>query len=210
MTAEAFAVSAAGAGTTPTARIGPNAVLQTLAAVEASEGRPVAQAVARDAGLPSDWPEGLIPEAWFLAVVEATRRRLGRARAEAVLADAGARTARYVRAHRIPALFRALLRALPARLAVPLLLAAFRRHAWTFAGSGRFRVEGRYPGTLVLDDCPTCRSHDPTSGGAYYAAAFENLLASACARARVDEVTCRAQGADACRFRVGFEHAHPI
>lgn len=191
-------------------RIGPNAVLQTLAALEALEGRPVAEAVARDAAMPATWPDGLIPEAWFLRVLRATRARLTSSAAERVLRDAGARTADYVAANRIPGPVRSILRVLPARLAVPFLLKAFERHAWTFAGRGTFAVEGGYPGVIRLDDCPTCR--DPIAaehGGAYYEAAFAGLMRLAAPRVSITEIECRVRGAAACRFRIDVGASAP-
>jgi divinyl protochlorophyllide a 8-vinyl-reductase len=115
-----------------------------------------------------------------------------------------------VAAHRIPGPFRRLLRALPARLAVPLLLKAFARHAWTFAGRGRFTVEGAYPGTIRLEDCPTCR--EPirgARGGAYYEAAFAGLLRIAAPDVSVREIACLTQGAPACRFRIHLRATAP-
>jgi len=189
------------------ARIGPNAVLQTLSALRELEGPAVADAVAQAAGLPERWPQGLIPEAWFIAVLRAVRRALPRPRAEAVLARSGARTAAYVARHRIPAPFRGLLRLLPRRWAVPLLLRAFRRHAWTFAGSGRFELDG--PAAVRLAESPTSRAETAPPAGmacSYYASAFEGLLALADPQVRVREVACRASGAPACRFTLDPSH----
>ena len=50
------------------------------------------------------------------------------------------RTGDYLLAHRIPKPVQALLKRLPAPLAARVLLAAITRHAWTFAGSGRFEA----------------------------------------------------------------------
>lgn len=189
------------------ARIGPNAVIQTLAALRTLEGPDLADRVAGAADLPEQEPTAMIPEAWFTRLVATVRRELPPDRADAVLARSGAGTARYVAHNRIPAFFRGLLRLLPARLAIPLLLAAFRRHAWTFAGQSRFEVQGRYPGTIVLDDAPTCRHgsrHD--SSGSYYEAAFEGLLSLARRKVRVTEIACRAEGAPACRFLIRLDN----
>ena len=189
------------------ALIGPNAVIQTLEALRALEGPDLADRVADAAELPDREPEAMIPEAWFVRLVAALRRELPHQRAENVLALAGARTARYVAANRIPSPFRALLRLLPARAAIPLLLAAFRRHAWTFAGRSRFEARGGYPGSIVLNDAPTCRhGRDRSGSGSYYEAAFEGLLSLASQRVRVTEVACRANGAPACRFLIRLDN----
>lgn len=160
-------------------------------------------------GLPADFPEGLIPEAWFTAVVDALREAVPSTRSEEILARSGGYTADYVNAHRIPGPFRRLLGALPARLALPLLVWAFRRHAWTFAGGGSFRVEGPYPGTLVLEGCPTCRRPAEGRTGRYYESAFQGLLGLAAPGVRVREVECHAEGAPACRFQILLENPHP-
>jgi divinyl protochlorophyllide a 8-vinyl-reductase len=187
-------------------RIGPNAVLQTLRALREREAPEVAHLVPTRAQLPQSWPDGMIPEVWFVRLVHALRATLPADRAEAILRQSGTYTADYVGQHRIPALFRGLLRLLPARLGIPLLLTAFRRHAWTFAGGGRFQAEGAFPGTIVLAGCPTCRAEAaaPDSGhaGAYYEAAFEGLLRLAAPGVRVREVSCQASHASRCRFQI--------
>jgi divinyl protochlorophyllide a 8-vinyl-reductase len=191
-------------------RIGPNAVLQTLVALEELEGPRIADRVRAAAGLPTDWPEGLIPEAWFLETIRATRAQLRAAAVEAILHEAGDRTAAYVAAHRIPRPVRAVLGWLPARLALPLLLKAFAKHAWTFAGRGSFAVEGPYPGVIRLEDCPTCRDPFATDhSGAYYEAAFAGLLRLAAPDVSVREIACLTQGAPACRFRIHLSATAP-
>lgn len=185
------------------AQIGPNAVLQTLAALEHLEGADRRDSAARRARIEPANLTGMIPEAWFLALIRAVRDLLPPARADAVLRLAGAWTADYVAENRIPGFFRGLLAALPARVGIPLLLAAFRRHAWTFAGSGRFSVEGGYPGTLVLEHCPTCRpGSSQVPAGAYYEAAFEGLLHIVDSRVRVREFRCRSVGDPSCQFAI--------
>ena len=189
-----------------TPRIGPNAVLQSLRALDEQAGSAARAELALAAGLPETWPEGLIPEAWFVRLVDTLRTGPNAEDAAAVLAGGGRYTAGYVAAHRIPGPFKRLLAALPRRWAVPLLLAAFKRHAWTFAGAGTFRYEraarGRY--TLILQDSPTCRRPGASPGGHFYEAAFEGLLRLASPTVRVREVACRRLGAPACRFDVHF------
>jgi divinyl protochlorophyllide a 8-vinyl-reductase len=202
------AAAPARARTTP-ARIGPNSVLQTMRALRELEAPDVARRVAAQAALPDPLPPGMIPEAWFVSLVGTLRDALPPDRAEAVQRRAGRYTADYVGNNRIPRAFRGLLAVLPARASIPLLLAAFARHAWTFAGGGRFRVEGAFPGTIVLGGCPTCRDEHAGAigGGAYYEAAFEGLLRLAAPGVRVTEITCQARGAPACRFQISL---HPL
>jgi divinyl protochlorophyllide a 8-vinyl-reductase len=135
------------------------------------------------------------------------RETLGDAEARAVARAAGTRTADYLLAHRIPKPVQALLKALPARLSAHLLLAAVRRHAWTFAGSGHFSARAGRPGApvvLAIRDNPLCRDlQTETPACDFYAATFERLFQVLVARrARVVEVACEACGDDECRFEV--------
>lgn len=185
------------------ARIGPNAILQTLRSVEEAVGREAADRLAQRCGFPTQLPPGLIPESWFLTLVAEVRAAFPPAMAEAILGRSGTLTAAYVTRNRIPAFVRVLLRVLPVRLALPLLQGAIGRNAWTFAGSGRFRVEGPYPGVLILEGAPTCRPPGPPArAGSYYEAAFRDLLALAAPGVRVREVACQGGGDPACRFRI--------
>lgn len=192
-------------------RIGPNAVIQTLRAVAELESAALRQALPERAALPDAAPTAMIPDEWFVRLLRAVRASLPPARAEAVLRRSGELTAAYVAKNRIPAPFRALLRILPPRLGIPLLLRAFRRHAWTFAGAGRFSYEGPYPGSLILEGGPTCRagSTDGVVGhaGAYYEAAFEGLLRLAAPRVHVREVACQAASSPVCRFAVMLDES---
>lgn len=185
------------------ARIGPNSVMRTLQALEERHGPEMASRLHRRAGLPAHRWTALIPEVWFVDVIRELRTLLPEDEADEILRRAGALTGDYVRDNRVPAVFRRLLGILPSRWALPLLLRAFRRHAWTFAGSGRFRYEGAYPPVLVLEGAPTCRSRGrPEGSGSYYEAAFETLLALAAPGIRVREVACQATGDPACRFEL--------
>ncbi len=177
--------------------------MRTLQAVEESYGTAKVAELHRRAALPARRWDTLIPEAWFLDLIRELRLLLPEEEAEAMLRRAGTLTGEYVTENRIPAPFRRLLSVLPPGWAVPLLLRAFRRHAWTFAGSGHFRFEGRHPSVLVLEGAPTCRTPGgPVRGGSYYEAAFETLLALAAPGIRVREVTCQSGGDPACRFEL--------
>jgi len=136
------------------ARIGPNAIVQLVAVLDREVGRRTRDRVMRLAGQKVPPPEaGMWPEAAARAVHLAVYRDLP-VRAEDLMAKAGTATADYLLAHRIPAVARLLMRRLPARLGARLLTAAIARHAWTFAGSGSFRVAARAPLTFELADNP--------------------------------------------------------
>ena len=174
------------AGGDPVALIGPNAVLQTVAAMEARLGGAETRAILDDAqiaALPSG--EAMIPEVHALRLHRwlALHEPLG---SFVIAEDAGARTADYIIAHRIPRPAVWLLRHLPAPAAAPLLMAAIRKHAWTFIGAGQFAAEGAWRFTID-------RSHaddailPPDSLFHWYAAVFTRLYRELVAR----DCTCR-------------------
>jgi divinyl protochlorophyllide a 8-vinyl-reductase len=184
-------------------RIGPNAIIQTLAALEVLEGPGTRDRIARLAGVSGEETSGMVPETRFLSLLAALRRTLDDGAARRVLLLAGEKTGDYVAANRIPAAVRGLLHLLPPRTGIPMLLKAFQRNAWTFAGRSDFEVTGGFPGDLLLNDAPTCRligSARPTGG--YYEAAFQRLLSLASPDVVVTETECRSSGASKCRFRV--------
>ena len=168
------------------ALIGPNAVLQTVAVMEERLGHAETTAILADAQitrLPSG--EHMIPE------IEALRLHRWLAMHDPVGAwviaeEAGARTADYIIAHRIPRAAGWLLRHLPARAAAPVLMAAIRKHAWTFIGAGAFAPTDAWHFTIdreaARDSLPP-----PESLFAWYAAVFTRLYRKLVA----DDCTCR-------------------
>lgn len=188
-------------------RIGPNAIIQVAAALRARLGDATAAPLLEGAtGYRLDTlPSAMVDEGEVQALMQAVIGELGAASAAPLLRDAGRRTADYLLANRIPRLVQPLIRALPPRLGLTVLLAAVSRHAWTFAGSGRFRVvpNGDWP-ELVFEDCAICRG---MRGAArvcdYYAGTFEGLFVRLIGRdLRVIECECIAQGGATCCFRV--------
>ncbi len=181
-------------------RIGPNAVTRLAEALGAA-----APAIFDAAGLPhrlASPPDSMVPEADVIALHRALRAGLAPDQADRVAREAGRRTAQYLLAHRIPRAMQALLRLLPPTLAAHLLLRAIGRHAWTFAGSGRFRILPGTPPRFAIEHGPIARAGaapHPVCG--YYAATFETLCAALVSpRARVEEIACEAMGAPACLF----------
>jgi divinyl protochlorophyllide a 8-vinyl-reductase len=69
---------------------------------------------------------------------------------DALMADAGARTGRYILKNRIPGAARALLKLLPAALASRALLKAIRANAWTFAGNAEVSVTPGHPAIIEI------------------------------------------------------------
>lgn len=189
-------------------RIGPNSIIQTLRALQQLESPEVLTEIKRRAEVPEVLPPGMIPEIWFVQLIRAVRETLPADRASKVLHLSGTWTAAYVSKNRIPAPVRAFLAVAPRRLAVPILLKAFAKNAWTFAGAGRFSTAGGFPGTILLEGCPTARSESqPPADGcccSYYEAAFEGLLSLAINPVYVREVACQSAGAAACRFQINI------
>jgi len=157
MNATAFGTKRSLAAYQPTAgRIGPNAVLQLEAALREGLGQAALESVFRRAGLSgllADPPRSMIDERIAVALYGALFAELPK-HAPAIAADAGRRTADYVRARRIPALARLVVSALPAWLAAGLLLQAIAKNGWTFAGSGRVRVEPGHRHLIEIVDNP--------------------------------------------------------
>lgn len=189
------------------ARIGPNAVTRIADALRAEFGPDGARGVFAAAGLVRYLdapPQRMVDEGEVALLHRRLRESLGTDAARRIGREAGLRTGDYLLAHRIPWPVQWLLRALPAPLAARVLLGAIGRHAWTFAGSGRFRVLHGTPLLLFIEDNPLCRgvvADEPLCD--FYAATFERLFrvlvhpASA-----VREVACEATGAPACVFEV--------
>lgn len=156
------------------ALIGPNAVLKAVEVMEERLGVAETAAILADAQitrLPSG--EHMIPEIEALRLHRwlAMHDPMG---ALVIAEEAGARTADYIIAHRIPRAAVWLLRRLPARLAAPLLMAAIRQHAWTFVGAGAFEPAGAWRFTIdraaAADSLPP-----PDSLFVWYAAVFTRL-----------------------------------
>lgn len=180
------------------ARIGPNAVLQLMAVIDRDLGRTMRDRVFAGLRLPPP-DSGMIPESEAIAAHRALRDALP-ARADDLLVAAGQATADYILRHRIPAVARGVVRALPAPLGARLLARAIERHAWTFAGSGYFRVASLSPLVFELRDNPLAEPGKPCL---WHAAVFERLFARLVwPQVRVTETDCAGQGAALCRFEL--------
>ncbi|SLN51597.1 V4R domain protein [Roseivivax jejudonensis] len=195
-------------GAAPPARIGPNAVLQLLAVLDARGDATARDRVLARAGLDA-LPSGdaMIAEDMAVRLHHALRHELPQ-EAPSILRDAGRRTADYLLAHRIPRAAHRLLRALPPPLSARLLTAAISRHAWTFAGSGRFRAIRRDRFEIadnafargVSADHALCVWHE-----AVFARLYGELVASdiVCI-----ETACAARDpGGVCRFELTLGHA---
>lgn len=192
------------------ARIGPNALIQTTAALMEARGGDAAHALLRGIGrhdLIDSPPTSMVDEREFVQLINALRAAYGVEATGAILSRSGELTAAYVLANRIPGPAHGLLRALPRPIALRILLRAVGAHAWTFAGGGRFsfKVGSRHT-TLRLAECPECRgmaAREPLCR--YYEGCFQSLLRPLIdRRLTVREVECAATGGDACVFEVSW------
>ncbi len=191
-----------GAGLRLTGEIGPNALLQLAPVLDARFGDGRAQALFADHGV-GEIPERMIAEAPVVGVHQAVRRDHPE-EARALLRAAGRGTADYILAHRIPRAAQAVLRALPARLAGPLLGKAIAKNAWTFAGSGEFQMPRLSPPVFEIWDNPLVRG-EVADGPIcdWHVAVFQRLFRVLVhPRVRVVETRCCAAGSSACRFVV--------
>ncbi len=150
-------------------RIGPNAVIRLVEALDAFDGRAVTTRLFRSADLEAyvvTPPETMVPEDQVTALHHKLRREMGASHAASVSWIAGLRTADYLLANRIPKPVQRLLKLLPRRLAAFILLKAIGNHAWTFAGTSRFSWRIGRTITLTFENCPLCREialHPPVA-----------------------------------------------
>jgi len=184
--------------TTPTdAKIGPNALIQTVTALRADYGDAQTAAILANSGqlaLMRHDPTHMVRECEFDQLVTALAEGLGHSHAKRVLHRSGALTADYLLEHRIPGVFQQLLRLLSwrhlaHRFAMRLLLLAVSKNAWTFVGSGAFSYTLDRNAIICVES--SMRYAGVASG--FYGGTFERLVHSL-----ID--------ADACVY---FVHAAP-
>lgn len=156
------------------ALIGPNAVLQTVWAMERHLGKAAAREVLEVAGIdPLPSGDAMIAEVHALRLHHALAA-LHPHEAEAIALEAAAGTADYIIAHRIPKVANWALRHLPAPLAARLLMRAIRSHAWTFIGAGAFTVTGPWHFTIDRSGAGDAGAPPPTLF-LWYGAVFARL-----------------------------------
>ncbi len=186
------------------ARIGPNAILQLVPVLDDGLGVESREALCRAAGI-VELPDGssMVDEAPIARLHQALRREAP-ALAPELARRAGVATGDYVLANRIPGFVKALLKLLPARLSAPLLARAIEKHAWTFTGSGTFRIASMNPMVFEIIDNPVVRGEHATEPVCdWHTAVFERLFRRLVADDyRAAETQCSAAGGDCCRFEL--------
>lgn len=189
-------------------RIGPNAILRVQEALRAAGGAPLELELLDAAGLrryAQTPPQAMVPEAEVARLHQTLWSLLPVQEARALAHAAGLATADYLLAHRIPRVVQRGMRLLPAGLAARVLLRAVMRHAWTFAGSGRFTAQAGMPVRIAITANPVWRGavQAPMPRCAYHVAVFERLFRVLVhPGATVVETECVGAGAQACRFEV--------
>ena len=183
-------------------RIGPNSVLQLVPLLDSRLGTGPRAMLLAESGmdeLPGE--DGLMPEGPAAALHQAVRAHYPDIAPE-LTRQAGVRTADYIITYRIPPIVRELLRHSPAWLSGPLLARTLEKHAWTFAGSGRFHVAARSPFVFELYDNPVVRGEaSSTPVCHWHNAVFQRLFNSLVDPGiRCRETHCCAVGDDRCRF----------
>lgn len=205
----ASALSQAPAHSPHPARIGPNAIIRTVQALREVYVPAEVAAILERSGRPDlieTLPEAMIAEAEFNSLVQALRSQLGPAQSERILRRSGQLTAVYLLHHRIPRPIQALLKVLPRRAGLKILLSAISKHAWTFVGSGEFRFTVGRASFFTITNCVECRGIEAEAPMcSFYTGAFEHLLRTLIApRATVQETECEACGANRCLFQIGL------
>jgi divinyl protochlorophyllide a 8-vinyl-reductase len=192
-------------------RVGPNAIIQTRTALDAVCGigmrRRVFDAASLQAWQTAD-PADMVPASAVNRLNSAVAQALDTARAEAVMRTAGRMTGDYILSNRIPKAARIVLRNLPARLALRLLLKAITRNAWTFAGSTRVTsgIEAGI-GWIAIAENPICLGRAGFDHCHWHVAVFARLFeALVSAEVVVRETACMGRGAPACRFEISLPH----
>ncbi|MFC3614204.1 bacteriochlorophyll 4-vinyl reductase [Lutimaribacter marinistellae] len=179
-------------------RVGPNAILQTEAALLEWGGRSLADRLFSASGLDAFRdvpPDGMVAEESASRLLRAVAA-MPSTQADEILHRAGFLTGRYILDNRIPAAACVALPLLPKALSARLLLKAIRNHAWTFAGSGLVSVSTRPELTLSIEANPLA-----TAGCPWHCSVFEALFRRLVHReARVTHHGCCAMGAASCDF----------
>ena len=186
------------------ARIGPNSVLQLVPLIDERLGAGARLKLMAQSGmkeLPAD--TGLMAEEPAARLHQALRAEYPDLAAE-LTRRAGVGTADYIISHRIPPVVINLLQHSPPWLSGPLLAKTIEKHAWTFAGSGGFRIVSRRPLVFELRDNPVVRGEfSPEPLCHWHAAVFQRLFQSLVdPQLQCVETACCASGSPVCRFEL--------
>jgi divinyl protochlorophyllide a 8-vinyl-reductase len=187
-------------------RIGPNAVIQTVRALEERCGS--AEAARMLAGRPARWlaerPSAMVDERDFRDLVEAIGAAMPADEASAVLYRSGRLTGEYVLANRIPRIAQTLIRALRRGPGPAILLRAIGANAGTFGESGSYAyTAGGTPRVQIANPVLSASPELAAAVCAYNRGAFEALFRGLIdAQASIVEEHCQATGGNTCTYRI--------
>lgn len=181
--------------------IGPNAILQYLPILDETFGEDARTALLTKARV-HKIPDGtvMIPEGDAIRLQKELRVHAPLL-APNLARKAGIATADYILAHRIPKLAQTVLKLLPRHLAARLLSRSIAAHAWTFVGSGEFRV--RSPWMFEITNNPMVEGEHSAHPLCHWQAAVFERLYQVLIDPRIicEETGCCAQpGVERCRF----------
>lgn len=190
-------------------RIGPNAIIRLAEVLREQAGAATTAVVFERAGLRAYLeapPSAMVRESDVAALHRGLRLEIGAEQARRAARAAGERTGDYLLANRIPRRVQRVLRVLPAPLSARMLLAAIRRNAWTFCGSGRCTTRAGSPARVMISGNPLCRDrHGDATACEFYAGTFEGLFrALVHERTVVRETHCEGRGDAACVFEIDW------
>ena len=186
------------------ATVGPNAILQYLPVLQESLGATglIDFFEAEHLDCIPDGSE-MIDEAHAARFHQAVLRSFPD-KASDLARSAGAATAEYIIANRIPKFARAILAILPRPVAENMLCRSIAEHAWTVTGSGVFNVENQSPITFEIGRNPIVQGmHTQQPVCDWHVAVFERLFHGLIGgNYTVVETQCCATGSSACRFEL--------
>lgn len=192
----------------PSAKVGPNAIIQLAAVLSSRVGHAQCARMFAGAGLSHHLavpPDALVDEAEAARLFLVVETGFEPDDACDLFRRAGRATADYILAHRIPHPAQTLLRHMPAFAARRLLLLAISKHAWTFAGSGAVSCTYGPHLTLRIAGNPL-----PTPGGVWHIGVlhrlFEVLVASP---SRIAHTSWSRSGVETCQFEIAADGAEP-
>ena len=183
--------------------VGPNAIIQTRAALDELVGVATRRAIFERSGfgwLSDRDPDGMVEARIVNAVNYEVGAQLKPATAHAVMRRAGELTGDYILANRIPKPAQWLLKALPRAVAQRMLLAAIARNGWTFAGGAKIETGADF---IAIHDNPICLGKVGFSYCIWHAAVFRRLFEMLVDPSiTIHETECMGRAGEACRFEI--------
>ncbi|MBM7866419.1 bacteriochlorophyll 4-vinyl reductase [Heliobacterium gestii] len=188
-------------------KIGPNSIIQTVAALKERYGDSKTAEFLVNIGrsdLTEKLPAEMVDEQQFNELVRSIQSCFGDKELTQLLRRSGELTAAYLLKHRIPVPVQWILGILPVRSGLKMLLAAIEKNAWTFVGTGEYSFTIEKNPKIMIERCVSCRG---MSAGepicAFYEGTFQTLIRTIIDdRAVVTEKTCSAAGAAACVYEI--------